>query len=74
MGKATILGFSPNLAAMISSGGRISTMEGTAGEIWQRSLELGEEKNERLIGKVVSIWRSYLDSDMLERIREADDD
>ena len=74
MGKATILGFSPNLAAMSSSGGRISTMEGTAGEIWQRSLELGEEKNERLIGKVVSIWRSYLDSDMLERIREADDD
>ena len=74
MGNATILGFSPNLAAMISSGGRISTMEGTAGEIWQRSLELGEEKNERLIGKVVSIWRSYLDSDMLERIREADDD
>ena len=74
MGKATILGFSPNLAAMISSGGRISTMEGTAGQIWQKSLELGEEKNERLIGKVVSIWRSYLDSDMLERIREADDD
>ena len=74
MGKATILGFNPNLAAMISAGGRISTMEGTAGEIWQRSLELGEEKNERLIGKVVSIWRSYLDSDMLERIREADDD
>ena len=59
---------------MISAGGRISTMEGTAGQIWQRSLELGEEKNERLIGKVVSIWRSYLDSDMLERIREADDD
>ena len=27
-----------------------------------------------LIGKVVAIWRSYLDSDMLERIREADDD
>ena len=74
MGNATILGFSPNLAAMISSGGRISTMEGTAGQIWQKSLELGEEKNERLIGKVVSIWRSYLDSDMLERIREADDD
>ena len=54
MGKATILGFSPNLAAMISAGGRISTMEGTAGQIWQKSLELGEEKNERLIGKVVS--------------------
>ena len=54
MGNATILGFSPNLAAMISSGGRISTMEGTAGQIWQKSLELGEEKNERLIGKVVS--------------------
>ena len=54
MGTATILGFSPNMAAMISSGGRISTMEGTAGEIWQRSLALGDEKNERLIGKVVS--------------------
>ena len=54
MGKATILGFSPNLAAMISSGGRISTMEGTAGQIWQKSLALGAEKNERLIGKVVS--------------------
>ncbi len=27
-----------------------------------------------LIGKVVSIWRNYLDSDMLERIREVDDD
>ena len=54
MGKATILGFSPNLDTMISAGGRISTMEGTAGQIWQKSLELGEEKNERLIGKVVS--------------------
>ena len=54
MGKATILGFNPNLAAMISAGGRISTMEGTAGQIWQKSLSLGEEKNERLIGKVVS--------------------
>ena len=43
MGKATILGFSPNLAAMISSGGRISTMEGTAGQIWQKSLALGAE-------------------------------
>ena len=54
MGRAAILGFSPNLAAVISSGGRISTMEGTAGDIWQKSLALGEEKNERLIGKVVS--------------------
>ena len=27
-----------------------------------------------LIGKVVSIWRNYLDSDMLNRIREADND
>lgn len=27
-----------------------------------------------LIGKVVSIWRNYLDSDMLERLREADND
>ncbi len=54
MGKATILGSARIWAAMISAGGRISTMEGTAGQIWQKSLELGEEKNERLIGKVVS--------------------
>lgn len=27
-----------------------------------------------LIGKVVSVWRNYLDSDMLERIQEADND
>ena len=54
MGHVTILGYTPNAAAMVASGGRISTMEGTAGEIWQRSLSLGEEKNERLIGKVVS--------------------
>ena len=54
MGTVTILGFTPNAAAVVASGGRISTMEGTAGEIWQKSLSLGEEKNERLIGKVVS--------------------
>ena len=54
MGTVTIVGFTPNAAAVVASGGRISTMEGTAGEIWQKSLSLGEEKNERLIGKVVS--------------------
>ncbi len=54
MGRVSILGHTPDAAAMIASGGRISTMQGTAGEIWRKSLALGEEKNERLIGKVVS--------------------
>ena len=29
-GHVTILGFTPNIEAMIASGGRISTMDGTA--------------------------------------------
>ncbi len=31
-GHVTILGFTPNIEAMIASGGRISTMDGTADE------------------------------------------
>ena len=43
MGTVTILGFTPNAAAVVASGGRISTMEGTAGEIWQKSLSLARK-------------------------------
>ena len=53
-GKVSILNVSPEAAAMIASGGRISTMDGTAGEIYAKSLAAGQEKNEKLIGKVLS--------------------
>lgn len=50
-GHVTILGFTPNIEAMIASGGRISTMDGTADEIFETSLAAGREKNEKLIGR-----------------------
>lgn len=53
-GQVKILGISPNADAMIASGGRISTMDGTANEIYEKSLAAGREKNEKLIGKVLS--------------------
>lgn len=53
-GHVTILGISPNADAMVASGGRISTMDGTADEIFAKSLAAGREKNEKLIGKVLS--------------------
>lgn len=53
-GHVTILEFSPQAAAMVASGGRISTMDGTANEIYAASLAAGQEKNEKLIGKVLS--------------------
>ena len=53
-GHVTILGWTPNIEAMIASGGRISTMDGTANEIFKTSLSAGQEKNEKLIGKVLS--------------------
>ena len=53
-GSVSILNVSPEAAAMIASGGRISTMDGTAGEIYVKSLAAGQEKNEKLIGKVLS--------------------
>ena len=56
-GHVTILGFTPNIEAMIASGGRISTMDGTADEIRAKSLAAGKEKNEKLIGKVLSCPR-----------------
>ena len=49
-GSVSILNVSPEAAAMIASGGRISTMDGTADEIYAKSLSAGQEKNEKLIG------------------------
>ena len=46
-GSVSILNVSPEAAAMIASGGRISTMDGTAGEIYAKSLAAGQEKNEK---------------------------
>ena len=53
-GHVRILGWTPNIEAVIASGGRISTMDGTADEIYEASLAAGREKNEKLIGKVLS--------------------
>ena len=53
-GHVTITGYTPNIEAMIASGGRISTMDGTADEIFEKSLAAGKEKNEKLIAKVLS--------------------
>ena len=53
-GHVTLISCSPEAAAIIASGGRISTMDGTADEIYAKSLAAGQEKNEKLIGKVLS--------------------
>lgn len=50
-GHVTLISCSPEAAAIIASGGRISTMDGTADEIYAKSLAAGQEKNEKLIGK-----------------------
>ena len=41
-GSVSILNVSPEAAAMIASGGRISTMDGTADEIYAKSLAAGQ--------------------------------
>lgn len=43
-GSVSILNVSPEAAAMIASGGRISTMDGTAGEIYAKSLPPGRKR------------------------------
>ena len=53
-GHVRILHYNENAAAMIASGGRISTMDGTAEEIYAKSISMPQEKNEKLIGKVLS--------------------
>ena len=57
-GHVRILNINENAAAILSSGGRISTMDGTAEEIYRRALDAGTEKNERLIEKVLSSGHS----------------
>ena len=51
-GHVTLLSWTPDMEAMIASGGRISTMDGTADEIRAKSLAAGKEKNEKLIGEM----------------------
>ena len=53
-GHVRILHYNENAAAIIASGGRISTMNGTAEEIYAKSTSVPEEKNVNLIGKVLS--------------------
>ena len=53
-GHVTILSFSRNADEIIASGGRISTMDGTADEIYRLSEQKGTEKNRSLIRKVMS--------------------
>ena len=43
-GHVTLISCSPEAAAIIASGGRISTMDGTADEIYAKSLAAGQEK------------------------------
>lgn len=40
-GHVTLISCSPEAAAIIASGGRISTMDGTADEIYAKSLAAG---------------------------------
>ena len=47
-GHVTLLSWTPDMEAMIASGGRISTMDGTADEIRAKSLAAGKEENEKL--------------------------
>ena len=41
-GHVTLISCSPEAAAIIASGGRISTMDGTADEIYAKSLAAGQ--------------------------------
>ena len=58
-GHVTLLNWTPDMEAMIASGGRISTMDGTADEIRAKSLAAGKEKNEKLIGQVAPLCRLF---------------
>ena len=59
-GSVSILNVSPEAAAMIASGGRISTMDGTAGEIYAKSLAAGQEKPLRWLPPATLLWTCHL--------------
>ena len=54
MGSVRILQSTCDAAAITAAAGRISTTKGAAGEVYRKSLELGREKNLRLIEKILS--------------------
>ena len=61
-GHVTILGFTPNIEAMIASGGRISTMDGTADEIFaEANMENGEYKEDTFARYFYDSVKSKLD-------------
>lgn len=53
-GNVKIINYSANASSLVASAGRISTTSGTAGEIYQRSCEKGDEGNNGLIRKILS--------------------
>lgn len=53
-GNVKIINYSTNASSLVASAGRISTTQGTAGEIYQRSCEKGDEGNAGLIRKILS--------------------
>ena len=54
MGFAKILHYNENTDEILSAAGRISTMDGTATEIYQKSVDAGITANQKLISKVMS--------------------
>jgi len=53
-GSVTIINYNENAHAIVSAAGRISTTEGTANEIYEKSCQKDGEKNIALIGKILS--------------------
>lgn len=53
-GTVTIICFNTNASSIVSAAGRISTIPGSADQIYRDSLGQEEEKNIRLIGKILS--------------------
>lgn len=54
MGFAKILHYNENTDEILSAAGRISTMDGTATEIYQKAVDAGITANQKLISKVMS--------------------
>lgn len=53
-GSVKIINYSTNASALVASAGRISTTQGSAGEIYQNSCDASEETNRNLIQKILS--------------------
>ena len=53
-GRVTIINFNNNAHQVVSAAGRISTTEGSADEIYEKSCNNEDEKNIKLINKILS--------------------